>query len=119
MKTKNWEEEFVNKIMDWHYEVCSINFGADSYCQDATDLIDIVSDLLKAKEKEMEKELRSPMGCTQWKTTGLKYSYWSYFEEEVKKEIIKEIDNLKEQIGKETGTLKYDFCFDAVKSLIK
>jgi len=43
-------DEVVHKIMDWHYEACSINFGADEYIQDATDVIKIVKEAIKQRE---------------------------------------------------------------------
>jgi len=48
------EENLVNKIMNWHYEVCSVNFGADGYVQDATDVIKIAKDTLGKQQKEYE-----------------------------------------------------------------
>lgn len=32
-----------------------------------------------------------PMGVSQWKNHGIKYSYWEYFKEQVRKEILEEI----------------------------
>jgi len=46
-------DEVVHKIMDWHYEACSINFGADEYIQDATDVIKIVKEAIKQREQEI------------------------------------------------------------------
>lgn len=50
-------EELVAKIMDWHYEVCAINFDAEAYAQDATGVIDIVDEFLSSQTKSIREEV--------------------------------------------------------------
>ena len=39
---KQLVDEIVSDIMNWHYQVCEINFDVKAYAQDATDVINIV-----------------------------------------------------------------------------
>lgn len=49
---KEKSEEVVADIMDWHYKTCGINFGVEEgYCQDATEIIDIVTHAITTAEQ--------------------------------------------------------------------
>jgi len=45
-------DELVSEVMDWHYGVCSIIFGAEDYAQDATELVDIITRHVDDRVKE-------------------------------------------------------------------
>lgn len=60
-------------------------------------------------------EIELPMGIDKWKQHGDKYGYTQYF----KDELIKKIEIVRDSVRKQTGSFKYDDCYNDCIKLIK
>lgn len=106
MTKKTWEKQFNEKYCTTGCGKALViieddEYGGTSQRPFHKEIKELIQSLLDKKEQE----LRSPMGCTQWKTTGIKYSYWKYFMDEVLKEKDKEIMEIEKIHQKEINKL--------------
>ena len=60
-------------------------------------------------------EIELPMGIDKWKQHGDKYGYTQYF----KDELIKKIEIVRDSVRKQTGSFKYDDCYNDCIKLIQ
>ena len=80
----------------------------------------------KELEKQFDDEFTTEggqmVGGIMWDSNGLNVRNVKQFINEnyiSKKQLIKEINNIKDQVRKETGAFKYDFCFELIEDLCK
>lgn len=60
-------------------------------------------------------EMEFPLSIDKWKQHGDKYGYTQYF----KDELIKKIEIVRDSVRKQTGSFKYDDCYNDCIKLIK
>lgn len=90
-------------------------------CNELSDKCDCNKEI-KFIEILLEQQRNLPIGVSQWKEYGKKYGYWEYFLGNIRQDIIDKIETIKEKVSSQTGSYKYDDCYDdcikVVKSLI-
>lgn len=102
MSTKTWQEKFEEEF--WG------KFGSTKTINEIKQFISQAIDQIR------EETLAVPYNVSEWKRIGQERKYWDYFKQDIREEIIRvameRIEQIKSAIAKNTGSYKYDSCYD-------
>lgn len=76
-------------------DLCSVEFRTKSRTRELIEEYTkkIRKEALDQAIKELFPYTQQPMGVSQWREYGKRYKYWEYFEDEIRKETLRDLES--------------------------